>query len=554
MSWKDLQVSACGTFHHHASGEAAYAGRYDEVLKFHAPGLAPVRTGADAWHICPDGSAAYARRFSRTFGYYEGAAAVVSDDRWHHIDTEGRDLYPQRYDWCGNFQHGRCTVRQLDGRYSHIDANGSDAYEARWRYAGDFRDGVAVVQRDDGRSTHIDPDGNFLHGRWFLDLDVFHKGFARARDEGGWMHVDRQGEPIYRSRYANVEPFYNGQARVERDDGSLAVIDELGQTLVQLREPLESAFAVLSRDMVGFWRTQTIATAVELGLPDRMPAPAAGMAADLLLDVDRMTRLLRALAELGLAREQAGIWSLSERGSFLRSDHPLTLADAALEYAHHFPAMWRRLSQAVRGDSSWCTPDVFGEVAQDARRRSAHHRMLRSYARHDYADVVGVLELDGTERIIDAAGGLGVLGELMLKSFPGLSVLVLERPEVVEQANSSIPGMAWKAQDLFLPWEEQADVVMLSRVLHDWEDGAAKCILANARSALSLGGKVLIIEMLLNEKGYGGSLCDLHLLAVTGGRERSLAEYRHLIESEGFTLRQVLKTEGLCQVLVAEAL
>jgi hypothetical protein len=64
---------------------------------------------------------------------------------------------------------------------------------------------------------------------------VLHKGFARARDGAGWTHVDRAGRPAYVRRFAMVEPFYNGQARVERHDGGLAVIDERGERVVELR-------------------------------------------------------------------------------------------------------------------------------------------------------------------------------------------------------------------------------------------------------------------------------------------------------------------------------
>lgn len=236
MDWRDLVVSPEGT--HHRRGElSAYDDRFDEVLKFHAPGLAPVCRGGRAWHIRADGSEAYGRRFARCFGFYEGRAAVAGEDGWHHINVEGVDAYGVRHAWCGNFQGGRAVVRASDERYLHITPDGAPCYTASWRYAGDFRDGIAVVQGDDGRSSHIDAAGALLHGRWFLDLDVFHKGFARARDERGWTHVDGKGEAVYTRRFAMVEPFYNGQARVERHDGALEVIDEAGGTLVTLREP-----------------------------------------------------------------------------------------------------------------------------------------------------------------------------------------------------------------------------------------------------------------------------------------------------------------------------
>lgn len=127
------------------------------------------------------------------------------------------------------------TVRNSSGSYLHLTHDLAPAYAAGWRYAGDFRHGIAVVQGEDGRSTHIDRDGHLVHGRWFNDLDVFHKGFARARDSRGWMHVDRSGEPLYSRRLAAVEPFYNGQARVEHHDGDREIIDEHGDMVLVLR-------------------------------------------------------------------------------------------------------------------------------------------------------------------------------------------------------------------------------------------------------------------------------------------------------------------------------
>jgi len=556
MSWKHLTVASDGSHHTSGPGEPAYSERFDEVLKFHAPGLAPVRRGLEAWHIRPDGSAAYTRRFERTFGYYEGLAAVADSNGWHHITAEGQDAYANRYAWCGNFQGLRCTVRDFSGAYLHILNDGLPLYTQRWRYAGDYRDGVVVVQADDGRSTHLDNEGRMLHGRWFVDLDVFHKAFARARDEDGWTHVDATGTPIYERRFAAVEPFYNGQARVERFDGALEVINESGVTVVELRPPRRSEFAALSGDLVGFWRTQAIATAVRLGVIEALPADEEGVAERCALRPDGARRLLRALGELHLATNQGGRWALTSRGAFLRAEHPLTLADAALEYAEPFSRMWEELSEALLSESKWAAPDVFGEVARDKHRSERHHRMLRSYARHDYVDIPRALKLSGHEQLIDAGGGLGVLARLLLDTYPAAQVTVLERPEVIEQARRE-PAFSnrleWHAANLFESWKLQGDAVLLSRVLHDWDDDAAMQILSRARAALPLGGHVFIVEMVIPDGGVAGALCDLHLLMATGGRERSVAEFARLLEATGFTFSTVRTVAALPAIIVGVA-
>lgn len=554
MTWRRLRPSDDAT-HHLLEGRPAYEARFDAVLAFHAPGLAAVRRGDAAWHIDPTGAQAYDRRFLRTFGYYDGLAAVDGDDGWHHIDDAGRDAYPQRYGWCGNVQEGIATVRERDGRYRHIHPDGAPCATISWRYAGDYRDGVAVVQGDDGRSTHVGRDGRLLHGVWFEDLDVFHKGLARARDERGWTHVDRRGRPAYARRFAMVEPFYNEQARVERFDGALEVVDAAGEPLLELRPPRHRELAALSSDLVGFWRTEAIAVAVELGVFEALPAAPGEIAARCRLSPSRAPRLLRALEELGLVAPDGAVWRTTARGQLLTRSHPLTLADAGTEYARRFVPKWSHLGEALREGSSWVAADVFAEVAREPAALPGHHRMLRSYARHDYAEVPAALGLRGDETILDAGGGLGVLAEGILRHHPAARVVLLDRPEVlglVEVPEELRGRLALQAADLFAPWPVRGDAVVLARVLHDWDEDAAARILRHAREALTPGGRVFAVEMVLPDEGGAGGLCDLHLLMATGGQERTRDGYARLFDAAGLSLREVVRLPALPSILVGE--
>jgi hypothetical protein len=243
MSWQRATVAPSRT-HHLLDDTPLYSMRFDDVFSFHEPGLAAVKAGTEAFHVRADGSAAYARRFLRTFGFYEGIATVVSSDGWHHIRPDGSDLTSERFAWCGNYQERLCAVRTTRDRYVHIDRDGRAVHRVEWRYAGDFREGAAVVQGDDGLSTHVDRDGALLHGVWFLDLDVFHKGFARARGVDGWVHIDRTGRPICMRRFAMIEPFYNGHARVETLEAqTLEVINESAETVLVLRPGRDAVVA-----------------------------------------------------------------------------------------------------------------------------------------------------------------------------------------------------------------------------------------------------------------------------------------------------------------------
>jgi len=412
-----------------------------------------------------------------------------------------------------------------------------------------------VVQGDDGRSTHIGIDGEPIHGHWFVDLDVFHKGFARARDAVGWTHVNKRGRPVYERRFAVVEPFYNGQARVERHDGALEVIDESGAQLVELRSPLRSEFAALSGDMVGFWKTRTISATVSLGLPDILPANTSQVAEQHGLRPDRAERLLRALGELGLVTRTGDLWSLTPRGQYLRTDHPLTLAGAALEYTADMSRMWGELEHAVSAEASWAAPDIFVEVASSPARVARHHRMLRSYAEHDYGDVSRALGLAHGAHVIDAGGGLGTLAEMIASRYASARVTVLDRPEVMRLAAAESVGerITLRSADLFAQWPVACDAVVFARVLHDWADEDAVRLLKRAREALPESGRVYIVEMVLDEAGFGGAMCDLHLLCVTGGRERNLSHYRALLDAAGFDFDEIRTLPALPSIVVGVA-
>jgi hypothetical protein len=536
--WERTRVAPQRT-HHLLDGAPLYAARFTEVLSFHPPGLAAARDDSGAFHIGPGGEPAYARRFVRTFGFYERLAAVEDSGGAFHIHPDGSELTGGRYAWCGNFQDGRSTVRDRDGRYFHIGLDGGAVYGERYAYAGDYREGSAVVQEPSGLHLHVDRDGRPLNDRRFLDLDVFHKGSARAKDGRGWHHVDRQGEPLYPHRFAAVEPFYNGQSRVERHDGSLAVIDERGEGVCELRPPLRTELEHLSGDMVGFWRTQALCTAAELRILEALPATAFLVARQCGLSPDGADRMLRALGELGLVERERDTWWATERGALLRSEHPLSMRDAALHWGRECYRLWEALPAAVGTEGPWTPPRFFEALAAHPERVASYHRAMAAYARHDYADLAGHLPELTQGVVLDAGGGSGTLLCELLRQRPGLRGLLLERPEVARSVEvplelkerlTVLPG------DLFEPWGTQADAVILARVLHDWDDEDALRIVRRAREALRPGGTLHIIELLLGSEALGdmgGGLLDLHMLVATGGRERTETKLRRLIAAAG---------------------
>lgn len=168
---------------------------------------------------------------------------------------------------------------------------------------------------------------------------------------------------------------------------------------------------------------------------------------------------------------------------------------------------------------------------------------------HDYAELVARLPIRSGDIVLDAGGGTGALSELIAAHWPQVRVVALDLPQVVGQVTCDSRTAA-VGGDLFEPWPLQADVVILARVLHDWDDEAATQILRHARSALLPDGRIAVIEMLRDEDTHYGGVCGLHLLAVSGGRERTFAEFERLFSTAGLRAGAPGFSPGLCQMMI----
>ena len=80
-----------------------------------------------------------------------------------------------------------------------------------------------------------------------------------------------------------------------------------------------------------------------------------------------------------------------------------------------------------------------------------------------------------------------------------------------------------------------ADAYLLKQVLHDWDDERARAILCAVRRAMTRDSRLLLAErMLLVLLALPFSAVDVLMMVVTGGRERTEAEFAALLADAGF--------------------
>ncbi len=98
--------------------------------------------------------------------------------------------------------------------------------------------------------------------------------------------------------------------------------------------------------------------------------------------------------------------------------------------------------------------------------------------------------------------------------------------------------------DFFEAVPAGGDAYILAQIVHDWDDDRARAILDRCRQVMPDHAKLLVIEQALpqgDEPSFGKWL-DLHMLVMTGGRERTVPEYDTLLRAAGFALTRVVPT------------
>jgi hypothetical protein len=86
-----------------------------------------------------------------------------------------------------------------------------------------------------------------------------------------------------------------------------------------------------------------------------------------------------------------------------------------------------------------------------------------------------------------------------------------------------------------------------------WDDKSAVAILKTCRRALADAGKLLVIENVLpdSHEASFGSLLDLNMMVMCGGKERTGAEFRVLFKASGFRLTRVVATMAPVSIIEA---
>jgi acetylserotonin N-methyltransferase len=145
--------------------------------------------------------------------------------------------------------------------------------------------------------------------------------------------------------------------------------------------------------------------------------------------------------------------------------------------------------------------------------------------------------------------------------YPTLHAIIFDLPEVLpttrdylRRAGEVGERIEVREGDFFQDDLPDGDLVVLGRVLHDWDGARVGDLLARISQRLPPGGALLIAEKIVDADKSGplsALLQSLNMLVCTQGKERTLEEYRVLLEASGFGNIEAARTGTYLDAILA---
>ena len=334
--------------------------------------------------------------------------------------------------------------------------------------------------------------------------------------------------------------------------------------------PDSSPSAAMLQIMTGFRVSRATHVAAKLGIADLLkdgPKSSEELAQLTDTHAPSLYRVMRALASAGVfGQDEQGRFTLTPVAATLRSDVPNSLrALAIMNLGEERYQAWGDLMHSVRtGEIAFNR--VFGMglweyYSQHPEQAKIFDESMANFIAAHNAAVLASYPFSAIDTLVDVGGGNGSFIISALQANPRMKGVLFDLPHVAEQARKRIAdaGLAERCEiiggDILASVPEGGTAYILSQVIHDWDDDRAIAILESCHRAMKDKAKLLLVERILPARAeqsvalQRAFMLDVHMMATTGGRERTEAEYRALLDTAGFRMTKVVPTQSEMSVL-----
>lgn len=321
--------------------------------------------------------------------------------------------------------------------------------------------------------------------------------------------------------------------------------------------------------ITNFWTSRAVYIAAKLGIADLLksgPRTVEELAQETETDASSLYRIMRALTSIGLFKNGTGRqFALTPLSETLVTDAPgsvrwFLISELGQE---HYPA-WGNLMHSVKTGEiafdSFFGMNCWKYFAQNPEEAAVFNDSMSGMTAAANDAIMSLYDFSNFKTVVDIGGGHGGLITTILKANPEAKGILFDSPQVVGGAKPKLEqaGVADRCEvvsgDFFAAVPAGGDAYVMKWIIHDWEDEKAITILKNVRAQIQPEGRLIIVDCIVPEgdEPHFAKTFDLNMMVMTGGKERTAAEFEKLVSAAGFKLLQVIPTELPTGIVVAE--
>lgn len=314
-----------------------------------------------------------------------------------------------------------------------------------------------------------------------------------------------------------------------------------------MRDKLKSFFT-------DHWNYMAVSTACKLNIFDHLQEAksAKQLANELFLKEEKLLLLLNALHNADFLEKTVDLFKVNSLSEILTEKNPESLKHACLNWSDEHLIAWQNLDFSIQtGKSSF--EEIYGlpffdYLNEHPKKLHAYHKAMYQYAKDDYKTLPDVIDFSKHKNVMDVGGGYGAVLENIKAKNPNVECILFDLPKVVEKV--TIPSINKIGGSFFEKIPNQSEAIVLSRVLHDWEDEKANVIIKNCYQALPNNGALYVIENCSDKIKIDLSLLSLNMTAMCESYERTSIQYISLCENAGFQFKRETKLNELQTILI----
>jgi ubiquinone/menaquinone biosynthesis C-methylase UbiE len=190
---------------------------------------------------------------------------------------------------------------------------------------------------------------------------------------------------------------------------------------------------------------------------------------------------------------------------------------------------------------------VFEYLTANPEEGKIFDRMMTDIHGGETEPMINNYDFSAFKTIVDVGGGNGEVITSILKKHKDVKGILFDLPEVINRARQNVAskGLNDRCQletgNFFESVWKGGDAYIMRHIIHDWSDADAVTILSNCRKAMNPGGKVLVVEAVIQEGNDPSpfKLLDITMLMV-GGKERTKKQFEDIFSQAGLKLNRVV--------------